>query len=335
MKKLTRSQCFCLYVLFILGSISTIGGTNEAGRDYYLSFLIGGAAGLVFNMVYISAGQSRQSLLFRAVSMVTSVFIAAVAMSLFTMFISQMTLISTPNIIIGAFIAATVYIMCRGGLICQARLATVIFPLVFILITTASFAALSQADPESMLPLLENGMASLADGSFTSFMFYFAEGFSCVLILAESAQKRDAMKGILWGTVFVTLFVMVIFIRNLAVLGWPFVGSLYFPSYTVASIITLGNFFQRMEVLISIVFILCKLMKICLLEEYVKSTAERLTGKKVGFALVTALVFTLSQVIFGGITDAFIWLENYRYYLILPCVVLPLTEWIWTRIKRS
>ena len=81
--------------------------------------------------------------------------------------------------------------------------------------------------------------------------------------------------------------------------------------------------------------ILCKLMKIALLEEYVKSTAEEITGKGISCGMVSAGVFTLSQVIFGGVIDAFIWLEGYRYYLILPCVVLPLIEGIVSRIKRK
>ena len=333
MNKLTAKQIFCLYTLFILGSISTIGGTNEAGRDYYLSFLIGGAAGFIFNMLYVNIGKRWK--ITKAVYALVTVFIAAISMSLFTMFISQMTLIATPNIIIAAFIAATVYIMCRGGIKALARLSGMIFPLVITLITVASLGAMWQADLKNMLPILENGWQTLLNGSFTSFMFYFAEGFSCVIALSERAQKRDAVRGILWGTVFVTVFVTVIFIRNLAVLGWPFVGSLYFPSYTVASLVQMGKFFQRMEVLISIVFILCKLMKIALLEEYVKNTAEEITGKGISCGMVSAGVFTLSQVIFGGVIDAFIWLEGYRYYLILPCVVLPLIEGIVNRIKRK
>ncbi len=333
MNKLTARQIFCLYTLFILGSISTIGGTNEAGRDYYLSFLIGGAGGFIFNTLYVNIGKRWK--ITKAVYALVTLFVAAISMSLFTMFISQMTLINTPNIIIAAFIASTVYIMCRGGIKTLARLSGMIFPLVITLITVASLGAMQQADLKNMLPLMENGWQTLLDGSFTSFMFYFAEGFSCVMVLSEMAQKRDAIKGILWGTVFVTVFVTVIFIRNLAVLGWPFVGSLYFPSYTVASIVQMGKFFQRMEVLISIVFILCKLMKIALLEEYVKRTVEGITGKGISCGMVTTAVFTLSQVIFGGVIDAFIWLEGYRYYLILPCVVLPLVEGMLSRMRRK
>ncbi|MBQ2911887.1 MAG: GerAB/ArcD/ProY family transporter [Clostridia bacterium] len=333
MKKLTARQAFCLYVLFILGSISTIGGTNEAGRDYDLSFLAGGAAGFLFNILYIKIGNNGR--IFRIISTFATVYIAAIAMSLFTMFISQMTLIATPNIIIAAFIAATVYIICRGGIVTQGRLASVIFPIVFLLITIASLASLQQSDFESLLPLLQNGIKPLLDGSFTSFMFYFAEGFSGVIAISMSAEKKDAKRGILWGTVFVTLFVAMIFIRNLAVLGWPFVGSLYFPSYTVASLVRLGDFFQRMEVLISIVFILCKLMKIALLEEYVKITLSEITKREISYGAVTAIVFTLSQMIFGGVTDAFIWLENYRYYLIFPCVIMPALVWLRGKIKRQ
>ena len=91
--KLNNRQAFILYTLFVLGSVSTIGGTNEAGRDYWLSFLIGGMAGLGFNMIYLSIGQKRDriSRLFKAVSSVTAIFTAAISLSLFTMFISQMS----------------------------------------------------------------------------------------------------------------------------------------------------------------------------------------------------------------------------------------------------
>ena len=324
-----------LYTLFILGSVSTIGGTNEAGRDYWLSFLIGGIIGLGFNQIYTRIGQKmvKTSRLFRAVSAITATFTAAISLSLFTTFISQMTLVATPDVIIASFIALTVYMMCRGGLSVLTRLGELIFPVVIILITIASLGSLEQADFTALLPILQNGIAPLLNGTFTSFAFYFAEGFTAVMLLSQMEENGNRKSGIIWGTIFVTAFVTMIFIRNLAVLGYPFVGSLYFPSYTVASIITLGKFFQRMEVLISIVFILCKLMKICILEEYVKMTAESLTGKAIGYGIVTLVIFNLSQMLFSGIADAFIWLETYRYYLILPCIILPLIEAV--RLKNS
>ena len=39
--KITQHQLFCLLCLFFLGGISYIGGSNEAGRDSWLSFLLG------------------------------------------------------------------------------------------------------------------------------------------------------------------------------------------------------------------------------------------------------------------------------------------------------
>ncbi|MBR5265513.1 MAG: hypothetical protein IKV63_02750, partial [Clostridia bacterium] len=138
--KLNKRQAFILYTLFILGSVSTIGGTNEAGRDYWLSFLIGGIIGLGFNQIYTRIGQKmvKTSRLFRAVSAITATFTAAISLSLFTTFISQMTLVATPDVIIASFIALTVYMMCRGGLSVLTRLGELIFPVVIILITIAS-----------------------------------------------------------------------------------------------------------------------------------------------------------------------------------------------------
>lgn len=340
--KIGAWQSFVIYVLFILGSVSTVGGTSEAGRDSYLAFLIGGALAVVLNMLYIKLAycekpkygfMSRLEKVIMTVIALFSIHIGAISLALFTMFISQMTLVITPDIIIAVFIAITAYIMCRGGISVLARTAEMVFPVVIAFITVASMASMGQADFNNLLPFMKNGVTPLINGTFSALLFYFAEGFICVYTLCISSDSHDAKKGILWGTVFVTLFAAAIFIRNLVVLGYPFVGSLYFPSYTVASIITLSNFFQRMEVLISVVFILCKLIKLAVIMEFAKRTFSGITRRDISYGAVAAVMLNLSLILFKGIVDAFIWLQIYRYYLMIPCIVAPLALAL-TSIKK-
>lgn len=342
--KIGAWQTFVIYVLFILGSVSTVGGTSEAGRDAWLVFLLGGILAIPLNMMYIKlvysenpkngAGRFVRKAIMVLIG-IAAVHIGAIALALFTMFISQMTLVVTPDIIIAVFIALTAYVMCRGGISVLGRTAEMVFPVVIAFITVASIASMGQADFTNIVPMVKNGPAPLINGTFSALMFYFAEGFICVFTLCISADKNDAKKGILWGTVFTTLFVTAIFVRNLVVLGYPFVESLYFPSYTVASIITLSNFFQRMEVLISIVFILCKLIKLALAVEFVKRTFSHITRRDISYGIVTAIILNLSLILFKGIVDAFIWLQIYRYYLIIPCIIAPLIQLLTGMKKRK
>ena len=90
-----------------------------------------------------------------------------------------------------------------------------------------------------------------------------------------------------------------------------------------------------MEVLISIVFMICKLIKICMLIIFAQEAFKEAPQKEMHALPLVAIVFNLSIVLFGGIVDAFSWLLVYKYFLIFPIFILPLVLFIVSKRRKK
>lgn len=327
-------QCFVVYCVFLFGNIATIGGTNEAGRDAYIAFFLAGLIALPLYKLYFwilySNAQNLskvRAILAKALTLfmgASSLHVAAISLSTFVLFLSENTLLVTPNLFINIFVTLTILVLCRNGISSLARLCELIFWVVILLISASNFSALKEIDPTNMLPFFRNGLTTLLSGVFTSLFIPFAEGLFAMFVICSSAQEKSAKKGIYGATIFTTLVLTFTFFKNIAVLGYPLVGLLYFPTYSVSSLITLGSFLQRMEVLIAIAFIFCQLVKGAILVLFAHKCFCNVFGKKEQETPITVpvlIVFNLSAILFSGITEAFLWLPIYRYYLI-PCTIL-------------
>lgn len=115
--------------------------------------------------------------------------------------------------------------------------------------------------------------------------------------------------------------------QNVMVLGSETIFGVYFPSYTVASRINIGNFLQRLEIGVKI--------SICLLGAS-KGAAKlfgfddyRLMATPVGFIMAN-----LSYLIYDNIIEMLEWAnEVWPYYAFPFQVLLPLAVLIATEIK--
>ena len=330
-------QCFVVYCVFLFGNIATIGGTNEAGRDAYIAFFVAGLIALplykVFFWVMYSNSENLSKVkrfLTKAITLfagVTGLHIAAISLSTFVSFLSENALLVTPNLFVNIFVTLTVLVLCRNGITSLARLCELIFWVVIFLITASNFSALKQIDPTNILPFFRNGMSTVINGVFTSVFIPFAEGLFAMFVICSSAQEKSAKKGIYLSTIFITIMLTFTFFKNVAVLGYPLIGLLYFPTYTVSSLITLGSFLQRMEVLIAIAFIFCQLVKVAIIIMFSHKCFCMVFGKKeqeTPMTIPVLIVFNLSAILFSGITEAFLWLPLYRYYLIPSTILAPL-----------
>lgn len=328
-------QSFVLYSMYLIESIATIGGVSEAGRDAYISFALGGILSALLYKFYFyvlyrkkcEKGKVKKTAFTAIMALFTvfSIHIAAIAQSVLTLFLSHMTLVDTPDILICGFISIVVLAISVKEITVLSRTCEILFPIVIGLVAFSIICAVSQGHISNLFPILKNGVGPLANGLLTSLLFPFCDGFFCIFLICQSSREADAKKGILFATAFCTFILTIVFIKNLAVLGYPFIGSLYFPSYTVASLITLSTFFQRLEVFVSIIFMLCMIVKICVLTIFAKRTFAKMSGKNISAVPAVFLVFNLSSILFSGIVEAFAWLQVYRYYLIIPTILLPIS----------
>jgi hypothetical protein len=81
--------------------------------------------------------------------------------------------------------------------------------------------------------------------------------------MAGSFQKKDSPRKIfLYSLLIIVILFILIFVRNLSVLGPIMMRVGYFPSYVAVRIIEIGDFFNRIEGSISSNLVLAGIVKI-------------------------------------------------------------------------
>ncbi|MFZ7120777.1 MAG: GerAB/ArcD/ProY family transporter [Eubacteriaceae bacterium] len=151
------------------------------------------------------------------------------------------------------------------------------------------------------------------------------------------SYKKVYIKGLLIGD----FFILIITIRNIIVLGVDVVSILYFPSYIAVSMINIGDFLQRIEIVVSLIFIFAGFVKvsICLLvASKGVSKILNLDNYRVIVSPLGLMMINLAYLIYDDIIEMQNWaFKVYKYYALPIQVILPIiilfTSWL--KIKKT
>ena len=352
--KLTQHQLFYLLCLFFFGGISYIGGANEAGRDSWLSFLIAGV--LIIPLLFCFLGlvkgeQDVEAVFCRAAGKwggrflcllygVLAIYVSAVAISIFVYFISETALIRTPRVVLALLMALTIAFLLRCKLPALGRFGEMTFPIVAAFVLISILATLPQCNFRDRLPVARH-IGELLNGTWTSLLLHYGECFFPILALCTGIRDhKERKRGALGAVAFAAVTLCSVFIKNLCSLDLYAVTSYYFPSFAVASSISLGPFFQRFEIFVAINFAFCELCKagLCLLFAQ-KALAPLLHFQEKALAGPLALTSAnLALLLFGSEMELYTWLGLYKYFLTPFLVLLPLalllSRWMRDRHRR-
>lgn len=337
--KITKHQLFSLLCLFFWGGISYIGGSNEAGRDSWLSFLLGALLFLPFlfcTLALVRGENTVPGVFSRAAGKwggrllclfygLTAIYVAAISMSVCIHFISETALLATPRVILALLMALTVAFMLRSGLPALGRFGEMVLPMVACFILIAIVVTLPQCDFRALLPVARNPKA-LFYGTWTALVLPYAECFFPLVALCTGIRDhKERVRGSLGAVIFAAVTLCSVFIKNLAALDYHAVSSYYFPSFAVASLVSLGTFFQRFEIFVAINFLFCQLCKtaLCLLFAQ-KALAPLLRCPERAMAAPLALTASnLALLLFRSEMELFAWLGLYKYFLTPSLLILP------------
>ncbi|MFI3226447.1 MAG: endospore germination permease [Clostridia bacterium] len=351
---ISLKQGFSLLFIFLSGGIMAIGGGSEAGRDSYLSALCSVFFIIPLYYVYYNPLKVHKTknyfeiidLLYsekfgNIINFVTAIaifLVALVSFSRFTLFIKTVALQNTSVYIIGIFMAFTcIFATYNGfetlGRFCEIMIVAIIFFLLaFVVVSIPLFKA------ENLQPFMENGVKPLVSGMYSISATPFMEGFALVVLVSQSRKRDDMQKVVFVAGITSAITMSVIFLRNLLILGYPAIESLYYPSYLAMSLVSLGEFFERQEVAVSIIFLIADIVKItsisiflCKMINYKFKTQEY----KFYAPAVIIMIFAFSITFFEDTMQLFSFFSIYKYILTFPLAVIPICTFILCKIKTK
>lgn len=344
-----------IMVLYITGSTLVLGTGGKAKNDAWLAILLGVILSVPIMLLYARIlsrypGKDLYDILVEVFGRLLGKFImllyiwfpfhlGALVLRNIGEFISTVGLQEAPKIIPIIIFALICSYAVKCGIEVIARCSSSFIVIVFFLLISLNMLTINIMDPQNLLPILENGFKPLLRGAFDAISFPFAE--MVVFLMVGDCFKSSGnisnilLKALMLGGVLVAFIAA----RNIMVLGAPTSGIVYFPSYSAVSRVNVGNFLQRLEITVAIVFILAGFVKISICLLAAAKGLTKLLGYKEYRFLVTPvglLMVNLSYLIYDNIMEMFEWAQNIWPYYAFPFqVIFPLLILIAIEIKAK
>lgn len=350
---ISNRQAITVMVMFIMGSTLIMGVGSNAKQDVWLAIII--AALLVMPVMAIYARILSLYPDKNLYDILNSVFgplagrliavlyiwyafhLGALVMRNYQEFINVVAFPETPIFVPIMLMGLLCIWVVKEGLEVLGRWSQLMFIFLAVIILIVVLLSMKDANIDNIRPVLYNGLKPVLLSSFGIFSFPFAETVVFMAAFSFMKKRNKPLKIYFLSLLIGFSILMLISVRNVLVLGSDLLEGVYFPPYMVVSIINIGNFLQRIEVTVSVVFLLSGFVKIsaCLMAackgvDYVFGFG----GYRQIVAPVGLLLMTVSCFIYQDIMEMQEWaFKIYMYYAFPFQVLLPIIIWIASEIK--
>lgn len=345
---ITRKHTITIIFVFMLGSSLVLRVGGGAGRDAWLAILIGMVMMLPVLLVYsrilsLFPGKGFFEIILASLgSFFGSILIflyvwyafhlGTLVIRDFTEFVKIVGLHETPEFVTALFLGVLCIWAVKAGIEVIARWTAIMMPIIIAAILLITLLLIPKFKIDNLKPVLYNGMQPVLDAAFSVFTFPFAETVICTVIFSYVKSGNKPYKIYLWSILAGTSILLVTSVRSLLVLGEESYKINFFASYMSARLVKIGDFLERIEVLVAIVFLVGGFVKIsiCLLAA-AKGIADMfsISDHRQFAAPLGMLMIIYSLTVFKSTVEMFAWSKNvYKYYAFPFEVIFPLIVWI-------
>jgi len=348
-----QKQAITIMATFIIGSSTILGSGVKAKQDAWLAIII--AMG-IFSLVIPIYGricsiypgkniyQVMELLLGKVAGKIISLlfvwyafFLGALVIRDISEFARTVSLPETPECIFAFFAVLLMILTVRGGVELLARFLGIFFPIYILMILTVTFVSIPFFELKNLKPFLYDGIKPVLGASLEVFSFPFAETVLFVCILEHLRKNGSPYKTYYASMLIGGAILLIISVRSILVLGFPMWQMQNFASYAATRLIRIGDFFQRIEASVAIVFIISGYTKatICLFSAC-KGIASIFNIKEYKHiaAPIGILMTQLSIIVYDNGAELAEWAATIYPYFAFPFqVIIPLIIWIIAEIK--
>ncbi|WP_199613640.1 GerAB/ArcD/ProY family transporter [Paenibacillus alkalitolerans] len=247
-------------------------------------------------------------------------------------FITTEVMSETPIQAINVLYAMIVVMGLRLGLETLARAGEILFPWVFAIFFVLAVSLLPEIQLYKVQPVFEAGgkqllYAALSVTGTASLPFIVLFMIFPVNVNDNQKARKVFINATLTGGIY---FVVITFLC-ITVLGADLTANHLYPSYALAKIINIGQFFQRVEVLIAAIWFITVYYKttfyfygfvvgiaqVCNLSDY------RPLVLPCGMILVVYSLVVYPNVVYAAKFDSMVWIPFVMTFgLLMPCILL-------------
>ena len=281
-EQITDKEAICVFITFIIGSALIIGIGGDAKNDAWIAGIAGVIMAVPMLLVYsrmisLFPGKDLFDILNITLGKVIGKTVAilyilyafhlgAMVLRNFGEFINAIAIPETPMLVPLLCMGFVCIIAVRLGIEVLGRTTTYFLPIILFILVVVDLLAIPQLHLNYLKPILGDGIIPVLKGGFSAFSFPFAETVLFIGVFDSLKTRKSPFKVWFWGILISSFILIITTIRNIAVLG-NMIDSFYFPSNQAVRMISVGDFLERIEVTVAIVFMFGVFVKssICLL----------------------------------------------------------------------
>lgn len=353
-QKFTTSQGKSMMILYILGVTLILLGYSGANADTWLACVISIPMALVLVVIYDrilklypnkDIHQILKTIYGKYLGSITSfifivffIILGAFVLRNMSEYIQVVSMENTPQYVTVIFISLVSLYAVNSGMEVLFRWAKFILPIIIIVTLITVLLSIPRFNYSYIKPVLYNGWKPVLISSFNILMFPFGEVIIFLPLLSGLENKTDTKKVFIHSIILSGTLILILSIRNILLLGVPNLSLTYFPSFYASSIIKIGNFIQRSEVIVSINLLLAGLSKFCVILLAVSISLNNLFKTKdyrKYSTIVCILMGVMSLFVYKNTMNMFLFLKIYPYFAAPFFIIIPLITLVVGGIRKK
>ncbi|GEC91516.1 GerAB/ArcD/ProY family transporter [Brevibacillus brevis] len=333
-------------------------GTHSNAKDAWMSAILSGLIGLLLTWMVVSLARfhPNRTLVQLCISLLGK-WLGSLLVVIFLWFFLHVTIITvrqfaeilntalmpeTPVSFFIVFVIVAVIFSVYRGLEAITRSNTITLPISLASILLILILVRKDIHTEAILPMLEDGWMPVIMGSVVPLAWH-GEIILILMLYPYVSDKEHVLKSSLFAVLINTIVLLLISIAVIGVFGSDEALHLTLPFFSLVRMISVANFFERIEAMMVAVWISLLLTKMCIyLYAGVIGMGQWLHLRSYKFLIIpmSVLSLILSYVSFDSISDIkhFLSPTYWGVYALTISTILPmllLIATIFLKRKRS
>ncbi|MCQ6276100.1 endospore germination permease [Bacillus sp. V3B] len=254
-------------------------------------------------------------------------------------FFTTQILVDTPIQIIMILFLITILIGVRLGLEVICRSAVIFLPWIVLLLFLLFLFLIPQLKIENIQPIFGEGIKPMMKGSYNHLGLPYLQLAIFLMITPYVTGKAELKKYFYKGTLIGGLVLFFVVMFSISVLGADITARQTYPSYVLGKKISIGNFLERIEVVVAIIWILTIYFKLVISYYGLTLGLAQVLGLKdykvlvfpLAFLTITASIFSFPDIVYFQDYIA----KTLTPYSLTICFFLPLLLLIVGKIRKK
>lgn len=348
----SKKQLKYMVITVIGSSILYFGSSSLSKQDSWLSTLIAISFAIPLFLLYsFIMKRNNKSNLFdiclnyfgkvfgRIVIILFSLYflmLAFIAINNTITFLKAVIYEKTPRIVFALlFIIVNIYIL-KKGIEVLGRMITTFVPVILFLMFISTIFIFPEMDINNLKPFFSADKKDFLKNTLQLFLFGFGD-IILLLTITYNSKENSPIKPLIYGLLIGGILILVIGVTNITILGLNTVNDLVYPFYYSYSIINIGNFITRIEIIISISAVIFILIESTLATYACTKGISKLFKIKKDMKIVvvvSVILLGLILFLFNNNEDFERFKNNTVLFTVIIQIVLPLLIGIFALFKK-